>query len=283
MIKLAIIGTDSSHCIAFTKIFNKYYQDRITIVGAFRGGSSVPLSRTRIDKFSQQLSLLGIPFYDSLEELKQQVDGYLLLAVDGKQHLDYVRALNSFGIPIFIDKPLAISYKDAVEIVQLCKLNSMPLMSASALRYSMPHGCGDAVDIFAPMPLEQRDGYFWYGIHAVEMLAALVGVDVEHINVQSSDKMDLVTLTFSNGYVSTIRGFISNRENFNYAFHNKQQTIFHTIDEDLTSSYEKLVKRIVHFFETGEMPIESEELLQVIKIVEAINTSKSLKKGIWLK
>jgi len=283
MKKIAIIGTDSSHCIAFTEILRKYYQDRITIVGAFRGESTIPLSTSRIDKFSQQLALLGIPFYDSLEELKQQVDGYLLLAVDGKQHLDYVRNVNNFGIPIFIDKPLAISYEDAVEIVQLCKVNSMPLMSASALRYSMPHSYGDAVDIFAPMFLEQREGYFWYGIHAVEMLATLVGVDVQHINVQSNDQMDLVTLTFTNGYVSTIRGFLSNRENFNYAFHKQQQTIFHAIDEDLTSSYEKLVKRIVHFFETGEMPIESEELLQVIKIVEAINTSRSLKKEIWLK
>lgn len=283
MKKIAIIGTDSSHCIAFTKILHKYYQNHITIVGAFRGESPVPLSTSRIEKFSQQLALLDIPFYDSLEELKQQVDGYLLLAVDGKQHLDYVRNLNKFGIPIFIDKPLAVSYEDAVEIVQLCKVNSMPLMSASALRYSMPHSCGDAVDIFAPLPLEQHEGYFWYGIHAIEMLAALVGVDVEHLNVQSNDKMDLVTLTFTNGHVSTVRGFLSNRESFNYAFHKQQQTIFHAIDENLTSSYEKLVKRIVHFFETGEMPIKSEELLQVIKIVEAINTSKSLKKEIWLK
>ena len=283
MKKLAIIGTDSSHCVAFTKILNKYYQDRITIVGAFRGGSAVPLSTKRIDKFSQQLALLGIPFYDCLEELKQQADGYLLLAVDGKQHLDYVRKLTKFGIPIFVDKPLAISYEDAVEIVQLCKANNMPLMSASALRYSMPHSCGDAVDIFAPMPLEQREGYFWYGIHAIEMLAALVGVNVEHINVQSNDKVDLVTLTFTNGHVSTVRGFLSNRENFNYAFHRQQQTIFHAIDEDLTSSYEKLMKQIVKFFETGEMPIQSEELLQVIKIVEAINKSKDLKKEIWLK
>ena len=44
-----------------------------------------------------------------------------------------------------IDKPLAISYEEAAEIVQVCKVNNMPLMSALALRYSMPHSCGDAV------------------------------------------------------------------------------------------------------------------------------------------
>ena len=59
-IRLGIIGTDTSHVIAFTKVLNDpSAPDHIPgakVVAAFKGGSpDVESSRTRVDKFAEEL------------------------------------------------------------------------------------------------------------------------------------------------------------------------------------------------------------------------------------
>jgi sirohydrochlorin ferrochelatase len=74
-IKIGIIGTDTSHVTAFTKLLNDKNDPNhvpgARVVAAFKGGSpDVEASSTRVDRFAAELKeKWGVEFVDSIEEL----------------------------------------------------------------------------------------------------------------------------------------------------------------------------------------------------------------------
>ena len=71
-LKLGMIGLDTSHVIAFTKLLNetnnKDYIPGGKVVAAFKGGSpDVESSRTRVDGYTKQLQeQFGVKIVDSI-------------------------------------------------------------------------------------------------------------------------------------------------------------------------------------------------------------------------
>src|SRR5262245_53663895 len=112
-LRLGIIGLDTSHVIAFTKLLNdakdpKHVPDARVIVG-FKGGSpDVESSASRVEGYTKQLrDEFGVRIVDSIPELCQQVDAVLVESVDGRPHLAQVRPVLEARRPVFIDKPVA--------------------------------------------------------------------------------------------------------------------------------------------------------------------------------
>ena len=76
-IRLGIIGTDTSHAIVFTAMFNdpgaKDHVAGARVVAAFKGGSrDIPSSWTRVDKYAEQLrSEWGIELVADIPTVKQ--------------------------------------------------------------------------------------------------------------------------------------------------------------------------------------------------------------------
>ncbi|MCX7006445.1 MAG: Gfo/Idh/MocA family oxidoreductase, partial [Kiritimatiellaeota bacterium] len=140
-LKIGIIGLDTSHVSAFSKVLNdpkdKNHVPGGRIVAAFKGGSQdIPTSADRVDKYTQELKeKYGVKIVDSIEELCQQVDFVLLESVDGRPHLEQAKPVIKAGKPLFIDKPMAASLRDAVEIFKLAKAAKVPVFSASSLRF----------------------------------------------------------------------------------------------------------------------------------------------------
>ena len=111
-IRVGIIGTDTSHVTAFTKLLNDKndpaHVPGARVVAAFKGGSpDVEASRTRVDKFAAELKdKWGVEFVDSIEALAAKVDAVLLESVDGRPHLEQVRPVFGAKKRVFVDKPL---------------------------------------------------------------------------------------------------------------------------------------------------------------------------------
>src|SRR5262252_3372989 len=88
-IKVGMIGLDTSHVTAFTKLLNDKSDPNhvpgARVVAAFKGGSpDVESSYTRIDRFTAELKdKWGVEIVDSIEELCKKVDAVLLESVDG--------------------------------------------------------------------------------------------------------------------------------------------------------------------------------------------------------
>src|ERR1044071_2356820 len=119
-IRIGIIGTDTSHVPAFTKILNgdptaKDHIAGVRVVAAFKGGSKdVEESASRVDKFAEEIrTQYGVEIVDSIPALLAKVDPLLFSSVDGRVHLEQAPPVIAPRKPFFVDKPLAATLEDA--------------------------------------------------------------------------------------------------------------------------------------------------------------------------
>src|SRR5512133_1073864 len=140
-LRIGIIGCDTSHCTAFTETINnpsaKGHVPGGKVVAAYKGGSSdIPSSASRVEGYATTLQEKdGVRFYDSIAEMCKEVDAVLLESVDGRPHLEQVKPVLQAHKPVFIDKPMAGSLRDATEIFRLAKAAKVPVFSSSGLRF----------------------------------------------------------------------------------------------------------------------------------------------------
>ena len=84
VIRLGMIGLDTSHVIAFTRILNDESNSNhipgAKVVAGFKGGSpDIPSSANRVDNYTKQLQEeFGVTIYDTIPEMLKHVDGVLI-------------------------------------------------------------------------------------------------------------------------------------------------------------------------------------------------------------
>ena len=184
--RIGMIGLDTSHVIAFTKVLNdtsdpNHVPGCKVVVGYPGGSPDIESSHTRVEKYTNQLrDQYGLEIVDSIETLCEKVDVVMLESVDGRPHLEQVKPVFAAGKPVFIDKPFAGSLADAIEIFRLADKHNVPCFSSSSLRFSSGIismrnsekvgkvlGC----DAWSPCKFEpHHPDLYWYGVHGVEIL-----------------------------------------------------------------------------------------------------------------
>ncbi len=288
-IKVGVIGLDTSHVTAFTKLLNDRSDPNhvpgARVVAAFKGGSpDVEASRARIERFTAEMKdKWGVEIVGSIEELCKKVDAALLESVDGRPHLNQVRPVFAAGKRVFIDKPLAASYADAREIVRLSRESGTPFFSSSSLRFAddlqamkRDEKLGALLGAFTygPAPTEpHHPDLFWYGIHAVEMLYALMGPGCESVTRVHTDGADVVVGKWKGGRVGTMHGIRDGKQDYGaLAFGAKANLATPT---PMKYDYRNLLVEIVRFFQTGTPPVPPEETLEIMAFMEAADLSKS--------
>jgi hypothetical protein len=288
-IKIGIIGTDTSHVTAFTKLLNDKTDPNhvpgARVVAAFKGGSpDVESSSTRVDRFAAELKeKWGVEFVNSIEELCQKVDAVLLESVDGRPHLNQVRPVFKAKKRVFIDKPLTASYADAREIVRLSREAGVPFFTSSSLRFvadvqaiknSDKHGGITGAFTFGPENLEpHHPDLFWYGIHAIEALYTLMGRGCETVTRVKTESGDTVVGKWKDGRIGTMRGLIQGKQDYGAIAFGMKATLATPVP--MKSDYRGLLVEIVKFFQTGVPPVQSEETLEMMAFMEAADLSKA--------
>ena len=140
-LKIGIIGLDTSHVVSFANVFNRKDDSFLLsgagkILKAYPGGSRLfSESWSRVEKFTQIMRESGAEIVGSIADLAD-MDAFLLTSCDGRQHPEQFRELAPLGKPVFIDKPMACSYAEALEIVRLAEAYKTPVMTASSIRYA---------------------------------------------------------------------------------------------------------------------------------------------------
>ena len=288
-IRVGIIGTDTSHVTAFTKLLNDKsdpgHVPGARVVAAFKGGSpDVEASRTRIDRFAAELAeKWRVEFVKSIEELCGKVDAVLLESVDGRPHLNQVRPVFKAKKRVFVDKPFTASYADAREIVRLSRESGVPFFSSSSLRFvadvqamknSGKHGGLTGAFTFGPENLEpHHPDLFWYGIHAVEMLYTLLGPGCEELTRVKTDSADTVVCRWKDGRIGTMRGLIRGKQEYGAVAFGAKSVLATPVP--MKSDYRGLLVEVVKFFQTGAPPVQPEETLEIMAFMEAADLSKA--------
>jgi predicted dehydrogenase len=284
-LRLGIIGTDTSHVIAFTKILNHPANpDHIPgarVVAAFKGGSKdIESSYSRVDQYAEELARdWKVEIVPDIATLLTKVDAVLLESVDGRPHLAQAKAVIAAGKPLFIDKPLSATLEDAWEIARLAKAKGVPWFSSSSLRWAkslaaleQPHLKGAMV--WGPGPLEEHH-YLelgWYAIHASEMLFKLLGRGCETVTRTYAPDQDEITCRWTDGRIGTVRA-LRPYSDFGAVVFTKDNQVLQSPPK-FEYSYVPLVKEIVQFFQTGKPPVDPEETLEIFAFLDAAQKSR---------
>lgn len=296
--KLGIIGLDSSHAVEFSRILNDasqpFHITGHTVVAAYPGEPSLDfdMSHQRLEPFTKQVwETYGVALYDSIEEVMEQVDAVFLEQVDGRKRLEQFSCIAPYAKPVFVDKPFALSSADCAQMLQLAQKYAFPLLSSSSLRFAdgwarAIAACKEAVlgaDVYGPMPFTPtQPGYFWYGVHMVDMLYAAFGAGCRWVQAQRTPEQDILTAAWQDGRLATIRGNRFGNPHFGGTLFTQNAQQFVDVSNDKRGYYEALVEAIVRMFDTGHSPVAPEETAEVVRFLEAANESAETGKQVYL-
>ncbi|MBS1604674.1 MAG: Gfo/Idh/MocA family oxidoreductase [Bacteroidetes bacterium] len=283
-IRVGIIGLDTEHSVAFARIFHA--ADAPPDVAGFRvvaacphGSSDIPSSLAMIPGYTEEMKKMGVEIIDSIDVLISKVDVVLLETNDGRLHLGQALPVLRARKPVFIDKPVAASLADAVAIFKAAREYGVPVFSSSSLRYmdsvrqiqNGKIGRVTGADVYGPAIIEKtHPDLFWYGIHAIEALYAVMGTGCQSVTRTYTEGTDVVVGLWNDGRIGTFRGIRTGTQDFGgYAIGEKGIATIGPWE-----GYRPLVVEIATFFRTGQPPVSPEETAELFAFMEAADRSK---------
>lgn len=284
-IRVGIVGLDA-HGVPWTQILTNPKTDpairEMKVVAAVPTFSpDIPFSADNIQKNTQAMRDMGVEIVDTIEAMLPKVDAVLILSIDGRKHLEQVRAVLASKKPVFVDKPVAASLADTVRIFNMAAKAGTPLFSNSSLRYSPDYvkmrndprvgqvlGC-DAYGNNAPLEPNHPD-LFYYGIHGCELLFTIMGSGCKTVSRVKMPTADLAAGVWEDGRLGTFRGILRGSTGFG-------ATVFG--DKGVAPAgnfggYEPLLLEIVNFIKTGKPPVTPEQTLEIYAFMEGADESK---------
>ncbi len=281
-LRLGLIGVDTSHATACAKLLNDPTdKDHVAggrVVVAFRGGSpDLASSWSRVEEYTRELTgKWGVKLAPDVPALCREVDAVLLESVDGRPHPSQARPVIEAGLPIYIDKPMAASLGEVIELFRLAKAKKVPIFSASSLRFARKTqavrngsiGKVQSAETFSPCHLDPtHPDLFWYGIHGVESLFTVMGTGCESVRRDKTPEGKVrVTGTWKGGRT----GVYYEAEGYGgKAKGEKGEAEVGNFD-----GYAPLVVEVVKFFQTRVAPVSPEETTEIFAFMEAADESK---------
>lgn len=285
-LRVGVIGLDTSHAQEFTARLNDpantSYVPGARVVAAFPSGSpDIPASADRVVGFTSMVrDKFGVRIVKDIPELLQTVDAVMILSLDGRAHLEQVRAVLKAKKPVFLDKPVAASLKDAVTIYKEAEAASTPLFSASALRWypgvqevanSKIAGPSGAISSGPAPKAAFHPDLFFYGIHPTEALFTVMGTGCVSVVCTASPGASVVTGQWADGRVGTLFAMHTWPAPYKVTLFGKDRVADQRSDG---GDYTPLVREIVKFFQTGKPPVSEVKTLEIYAFMEAADESK---------
>lgn len=284
LVPIGIIGLDTSHSTAFTKLINNPENGKNTgfkVVAAYPYGSrTIEASYSRIPEYTEQIKEFGVNIVDSIDELLNQVDAVMLLTNDGHPHLEQSLQVMESGKPMFIDKPVAGSLSDIIKIFEASRKMNTSIFSSSSLRYlseaqAVRHQnkIGDVIgaDVFSPAIYEEtHPDLFWYGIHGVETLFTVMGTGCKSVSRTSKTGTDIVVGTWEDSRLGTFRGIRDGKGGYGGTAYGSEEIL----NLGSFEGYGPMIDEVLTFFDTGKTPVSLDETLEIYTFMEAADESK---------
>ena len=282
VIRIGMIGLDTSHVTAFTETINnpqaKGHVPGAKVIAAFKGGSpDIESSISRVDGYTKTLAeKYGVEICDSIEAVCEKVDAVMIESVDGRPHLEQARKVIAAKKILFLDKPVGGSLKDAIEIYRLAKEAGVPVFSSSSLRFAKSTqavrngsiGKLSHAQTTSPASLEpHHPDLYWYGVHGCEALFTVMGSGCESVKRGTTEDGKIeVTGTWKGGRTGIFR---EGKGYSGTAKGEKGEAKIGNFD-----GYQPLVAEVVKFFKTKKPPVTPEETIELFAFMEAADESK---------
>ena len=191
MYKIAILGCENSHAKNFLDLIAAGEYPEIEVLGVY---SEEIAAATKLNE------QFGVRVLDRYDDLVGQLDGLMITARHGDNHFKYAKPYLNDGIPMFIDKPITCSEKEAVEFMQIAKKNNIRFCGGStcaALKETLDlaecvkeEQCGKLKggSIVCPIQLDSPYGQFYfYAQHLIDIMLTIFGEEIVSVRASKTD------------------------------------------------------------------------------------------------
>ncbi|WP_127585825.1 Gfo/Idh/MocA family protein [Paenibacillus koleovorans] len=294
-IKIGLVGLDTSHAKVFTRIvndpsFEHYMPGKGRVIAGYPGGSAdFPASINRVEGYTNELSTqYGVSIVGSPEEVAEQVDLVLLTAVDGRVHRSLFERIEPYRKPVFVDKPFALRSKDAVAMAELAQENGIPLMTSSVRRFApdltaaiqnSSEGAVIGAECYGPLEfIPSQPGWFWYGIHTVEALYAIMGRGCLSVTTMTTgapgEEYEVITGLWADGRIGLVRGNKLPNVSHGTVIHRENSSVYINTATDGLEKYMHLLSAAIDMARTGRTEVPMGVSLEIVRFIEAANMSR---------
>jgi predicted dehydrogenase len=297
--RLGIIGIDSSHTPVFTKAIaalNKEGKTPCKVTHFWDPGThewqhpaGPEQSAKDVAQWRSDTLAAGVTQVSSLDDLLKNVDGVLVLNINGHRHLELAIGPIARGMPTYIDKPLTCSLDQAKALLAMTRQYNARCYSASSLRFitEIPkldkEKLGEivAIDAFGNGEvLDMMPDLWHYGCHSIEMVDAIFkwsgqGAGVKRVSsIKTGDATSgyhLLDMEYRDGRIARIRLDRNGSWAFGATIHGKKGVQQFVVD--FAPVYGQLVAGMVKFFEGMEAPVDLRDIVENVAVMEAGNRS----------
>lgn len=271
MFRVGIIGSENSHAMGFSRIFNlsgKY--DDIRVVAIY--GEDEAATQKIHDECGVEMMTPA--------EMLGKVDAIMVTSRNGKFHAPYARPFIEAGIPAFLDKPIANCGREAEEIVALAREKGVPVMGGSGVKMvadalalkeiaeaAKAEGKLLGGHIYAPVSLtNEYGGFYFYSAHLAETALTIFGYDP--IAVQAVRKDNGVAGVIEYADFSITFSFTEGAWSYGATVLAKNGATHRNININGFTDTE--AAHFVHMLRTGEVPQCDHDIVYPIKVLNAI-------------
>ncbi len=299
MLKLGVIGMSAgnAHPYSWASIVNGQFDAEEINKAGYPGVSAYLIANkdtiglnaalvthvwTQEKKISESIARsAGIEnIVSKLEDMIGQVDAVMLTRDDPENHVEMSKPFLDAGVPLFVDKPLAITKED-LAFYAAENAKGKLLMSGSSMRYA--NECRIAKQDFASLgKLELVVGtgkkdWIKYAVHILEAVVALMD-DPKPLIVKNIGKpdRDIVYIEYDNGVQVVLNIFMDITGTFQVSlFGQKSWKLI-----DIKNSYSMFRDNIIEFIrsvEDGKSRLEFKKTENIIRTI--IAGKESLEQG----
>ncbi len=277
MKKIVILGCENSHASQFLSYIkeNPKYSD-VEVVGVYSDEAD------SMTKLEEKFDVKKMESYDSLVG---QVDGVIVTARHGDNHLKYAKPYIESGVPMFIDKPVTIKEDEAIEFMKLLKKHGNKITGGSCIKYvdevrKLKKDHNENINgktiggiVRTPVSLVNNyGGFYFYSGHLVETEGEIFGRFPESVFVKNNNSN--LTVTINHRDFSTIGLFVT--DNYNYSVGRialDDETYYKFPITGDSECFKTEFDEYYKVLKGGEMEYTLEELFAPVFVLNAIDRS----------
>ncbi len=280
MIRIGIVGAESSHSLTLARALNK---------DAAVAGARVEMIWGETPALARRVAAAGGigRIVRRPEDLIGVVDAAVVAHRDGRRHLPAAWPLLRAGMPLFIDKPFCAGVREghrflkeaARRRVAVASYGVMPLQRSFLAFRSRLAGLGRLRTLTTTGPADLKSKYgglFFYGVHQADMLARLAGVDAREVSFNRSGSGGAATVWYAGGLVATMNLVSGKCPGFHITASGERGFLAGEISRD-RCAFLPGIRRFVAMFRGGRPPYTTRETLAPIAVMEAV--VRSLRSG----
>lgn len=290
MIRIGILGSDSSHALAFSKLCNipdsntgqyNFPDVRIT---AIYGHDINKTEKTALEGCIEEI-------VSSPDELIGKVDGVMILFRDGNLHVPYALPFIKKGIPVWIDKPLTVTLEDTQILLKEAAKNNSLITGGSTCKYSYDvlelekiirsGAVGNVLSGYINFPGDINspyNGIFFYGPHMIEILLTIFGYNVKSLTAMKNNSDILCIVNYDTYHV--VLDFTKNACQNMCIIHGDNKSHVGEIKID-SLTYKAGLDKFIEMLKTGVSPLSLDKLAVPTQLLTAINESLQSEKKVY--